>query len=149
MITFKTGDIFDSMAEYLVNPTNFQGPMGGGLARAMAIRFNGIEREYCRICKSPKFAAKVQSYDYIAIWRARGGQNVICFPTMNLGEPADLERVKVGLAKLAGYMAKQTPTSIAFPKIGCGIGGLDWQNVKASIIQAFGDIEGLEIELWE
>lgn len=149
MITFKTGDIFDSMAEYLVNPTNFQGPMGGGLARAMAIRFNGIEREYCRICKSPKFAAKVQSYDYIAIWRARGGQRIICFPTMNLGESARIEYIKTGCEKLAGWIAKMpVETSIAFPKLGCGIGGLDWQEVRDVIVDAFARVD-CTVEVWE
>jgi O-acetyl-ADP-ribose deacetylase (regulator of RNase III) len=149
MITFKTGDIFTSDAEYLVNPTNFQGPMAGGLARAFAVRFHGIEREYCRICKSPKFAPKIQSHDYMAIWRGLNNQRVVCFPTMDLGSQADLGRVKIGLAKLATYMAKQAPASIAIPKIGCGIGGLDWQDVRAEIVKAFDNIDGLTVEVWE
>ena len=74
MIVFQTGDILTSKANYLVNPTNFQGPMGGGLARAMSLRFPGMEKEYCRLCKSPKFAPKMRTFDYFAIWRDDGGQ---------------------------------------------------------------------------
>ena len=32
-------------------------------------------------------------------------------------------------------------TSIAFPQIGCGLGGLDWVDVKPLIIEAFKDTD--------
>lgn len=150
MITFKTGDIFTSDAGYLVNPTNFQGPMGGGLARKFADRFRGLETEYRRVCENKKFGLMVRTFDYFAVWRAPNGQRVICFPTMQLGEPSKLEYIKTGCEKLAKWLSSMPPeTSIAFPKLGCGIGGLDWSDVRTAIIEAFDNIDGLTVEVWE
>lgn len=147
MIIYKTGDILTSEADYLVNPTNFQGPMGGGLARKFADKFPGLEERYIAQMSAFKYRAEV--YDYFAWLRVPSGQYVIGFPTMDLGGSADLARVSGGLAKLAPLVATQTPISIAFPKLGCGIGGLDWNDVKPVIEMYFGNIDGLTVEIWE
>lgn len=149
MIIYKTGDILTSEADYLVNPTNFQGPMAGGLARQFANRFYGLEKEYCRICEHAKYGPMVRKYDMFAIWRDSSGVRIVNFPTMDLGGQADLVEMRVGLSKLAAWMAKQAPTSIAIPKLGCGIGGLNWVDVKAMIVSCFDNIDGLTVEIWE
>lgn len=147
MVIYKTGDILTSEADCLVNPTNFQGPMCGGLARKFADKFPGLEERY--ISQMGTFKYSAETYDYFAWLRVPSGQYVVNFPTMDLGGVADLERISKGIHRLAGLMAYNTPTSIAFPKLGCGIGGLDWNDVKPVIVAAFGDIDGLTVEIWE
>jgi O-acetyl-ADP-ribose deacetylase (regulator of RNase III) len=149
MIIYKTGDILTSEAEHLVNPTNFQGPMCGGLARKFANRFYGLEQAYCDLAGSERFGAKIRNYDIIPIWREFSGVRIVNFSTMDIGGQADLSEVTEGLVKLAPWIAKQAPTSIAFPKLGCGIGGLDWNDVKPVIEMYFGNIDGLTVEIWE
>lgn len=149
MVVYKKGDILTSTAEYLVNPTNFQGPMVGGLARQFASRFYGLEKEYCRYTESKKYGPLIRRYDLIPVWRAPSGVRVINFATMDLGEPAKIEDVATGLTRLQGWFVKSVPTSVAFPKLGCGIGGLDWADVKPLIEFALGRIEGLTVEIWE
>lgn len=148
-VVYKTGDILTSTAEYLVNPTNFQGPMGGGLARQFANRFYGLEEEYCRLCESNRYGPLIRQYHLIPIWRESTGVRIINFATMDLGEPAKMDDVATGLTRLQGWFVKSVPTSVAFPKIGCGIGGLDWADVKPLIEFTLGRIDGLTVEIWE
>jgi O-acetyl-ADP-ribose deacetylase (regulator of RNase III) len=39
--------------------------------------------------------------------------------------------------------------SIAIPALGAGNGGLDWQAVKPKIEQALGDLDGVDILVFE
>jgi len=142
------GNILDSKAELLVNPSNFQGPMYGGLARQFADRFPGLEEDYCAVASSRRMNFFLCNYHYFHIWRVADGRRVISFPTMNLGEPANLAKVTVGLRNLALWVMTQDYVSIAIPKIGCGIGGLDWADVRKAVIEAFNGVD-ITVELYE
>jgi O-acetyl-ADP-ribose deacetylase (regulator of RNase III) len=52
MIVYKTGDIFTSNAEILVNPVNCKGVMGAGLAKQFRERFPENYLEYKNYCKN-------------------------------------------------------------------------------------------------
>lgn len=147
MIVFKTGDIFTSSADCLVNPTNFEGPMGGGLARQFSLRFPWLERDYCVDCKAGNVKPGI-----FAVYRFRGvhgGVNVLNFPTMHIGQPAKMEYIEAGLNDLRTLLLKQPESfSIAIPKLGCGIGGLDWQEVRALIVEKLSDVP-CTVEVWE
>jgi O-acetyl-ADP-ribose deacetylase (regulator of RNase III) len=38
---------------------------------------------------------------------------------------------------------------VALPKLGCGLGGLDWNTVRPLIEQALGDLEGVDVVVYE
>lgn len=144
MFEFKTGDIFTSQARMLVNPTNFEGPMGGGLARQFSIRFPGLEAAYIKGCQEGK-----NQPGYISIACPENGPKIVNFPTMHLGQPARMEYIRQGLVDLRIPLLRLSETMrVAVPKLGCGIGGLDWQEVRKAILDT---LEGVSctVEIWE
>lgn len=63
-----------------------------------------------------------------------GPKYVINFPTKRHWRGASrMEDIESGLQDLAEVIAKLGIKSIALPPLGCGLGGLDWNEVQARI----------------
>ncbi|MBK9161984.1 MAG: Appr-1-p processing protein [Nitrosomonadales bacterium] len=54
---------------------------------------------------------------------------------------ATLSHVNHALHALRGFIRKEKPASIALPKLACGLGGLDWNDVKPLIEKQLGDLD--------
>lgn len=62
------------------------------------------------------------------------GHWILLFPTkVHWKDLAELEYVESGLAAFRRTYTKKGITSVAFPKLGCGLGGLDWNDARRSI----------------
>lgn len=125
MIQYINGDIFDSKAQVIVNPVNTVGIMGKGLALGFKARYPDMFLRYQVECNSKNFTVGklmlCQTPDRF----------VLLFPTKEHWRDASkLEYIEAGLAKLVNTYAAKGITSIAFPKLGCGNGGLHWEDVK-------------------
>jgi O-acetyl-ADP-ribose deacetylase (regulator of RNase III) len=134
MITYVKGNIFDSNAEVLVNPTNCRAVMGAGLAKEFSRRYPGIELWYKKIFKDLGLSPG-DLYIY------PDNPSVLCFPTKNhWKEPSEMEYIEDGLMNLIAIqkLGEDEPDnyshfsfhSIAFPRLGCGLGGLVWEDVR-------------------
>ena len=56
---------------------------------------------------------------------------LLLFPTKeHWRNPSKLEYIEKGLMKFVQTYAEKSITSIAFPRLGCGNGELDWTDVK-------------------
>ena len=56
---------------------------------------------------------------------------IMLFPTKkHWRESSQLEYIEQGLKKLVDTYASKGITSIAFPRLGCGCGELDWRDVQ-------------------
>ncbi|MGJ8584299.1 MAG: macro domain-containing protein [Marinosulfonomonas sp.] len=53
--------------------------------------------------------------------------------------------VEDGLVALAQAIKDYGIESIAIPALGCGYGGLDWDDVKPRIVSHLGDLQDVEI----
>lgn len=111
-----------SEMQTLVNPVNTVGIMGKGLALIFKNKYPEMFAEY-----------KIQCYNSaldigkLFIWEGEKKQ-IICFPTKkNWRDPSRLEYIESGLDELVRTYKGLT---IAFPMLGCGLGGLDWVDVK-------------------
>ena len=58
MVNFKTGDIFDSPAECLVNTVNCEGYMGKGIAYQFKEKFPENNKNYVFACKTKSICLK-------------------------------------------------------------------------------------------
>lgn len=143
MIVYKTGSIFDSTCTILVNPINCMGVMGAGLAKQFKERYPQ-NFEYVKRNKFfPGFIlVNYASLPYIANFATKDDWR----------NPSKMEWIVEGLyclrADLHIFDDEGDNVSVAIPKIGCGLGGLNWQDVRAEIERILGDCEQL-VEVYE
>ena len=125
--------MLDCQADYLVNPVNCAGVMGKGLALQFAQRFPEILPRYRTACEKRTLRPGTVQIAY-ARWSAT---KIVNFPTKDdWRAPSRLEWISAGLDTLAHELGPNNPRSIAFPPLGCGLGGLDWDQVRP-LIEAF------------
>lgn len=54
-----------------------------------------------------------------------------------------------GLHDLRRVLLAEGIRSVALPKLGCGLGGLDWNKVRPLIDTILGDLEDVEVVVYE
>jgi O-acetyl-ADP-ribose deacetylase (regulator of RNase III) len=129
MITYLSGNIFDSKAEALVNPVNCVGVMGKGLALAFKERYPQNFIHYTWRCKHGQ--VRVGKMLFERTNDLFGPEWIINFPTKNdWREPSKYMYINEGLPDLLKWCDYQGISHVAMPALGCGNGGLDWDTVK-------------------
>ena len=135
MIRYLKGNIFDSGAQVLVNPINTVGVMGKGLALDFKQRYPRMFDLYRDACR-----AGLLHVGEPMLYRS-SEQWVLLFPTKaHWKEPSRLEWIETGLQKFVERYKSKGITSIAFPKLGCGNGGLNWMEVKEVMERYLGEL---------
>jgi len=119
------GDIFASKAQTVVNTVNCVGVMGKGVAFEFKKRFPEMFADYAVRCERGQVRLG-EPY----LYQDRSGARIVNFPTKShwraASRFADIER---GLDYLAAHTTEWGITSVAFPPLGCGNGGLEWAEV--------------------
>jgi len=124
MITYVKGNIFESPAKVLVNTVNTVGVMGKGIAKRFKEIYPEMFTQYQVLCDKKQLdISKLWLYKTPNKW-------ILNFPTkVHWRNPSKPEYIEAGLNKFAATYATHAITSIAFPRIGCGNGELDWETV--------------------
>lgn len=74
---------------------------------------------------------------------------IINFPTKrHWREPSRLEDVEMGSVDLVVTVQRLKILSIAIPPLGCGLGGLDWKEVRPRIEAAFAGLPDVRVQLY-
>ncbi len=122
MITYVSGNIFESPARVLVNPVNTVGVMGKGLAKEFKTIYPEMFKEYQHYCETGLL-------DIGRLWIYKTDHKwILNFPTKkNWRSPSKHEYIEAGLKKFISTYAQKGITSISFPLLGCGNGELDWE----------------------
>lgn len=146
MIKTCYGDILSSNATVICHQTNCLGVMGAGLALQIKNTYPRVFREYNDLCrkqtKQNDLLGKVQ---FVSVTNQLLIAN--CFGQCLPGANTDYDALKQCLTFLR-YTLPTTYT-IAFPyKMGCGIGGGDWNVVYSMITTIFEDYNGT-VEIWD
>ena len=127
MLTKGVGSIFDSDAEAIVNAVNCVGVMGGGLAKAFKDRFPHMNEQYEVKCKLGLL--RPGQLDIYVV--DSSPKYIINFPTKDdWKDPSKLDYLYTGRAELLFTVWQWQMKSVAIPALGCGLGGLRWENVK-------------------
>lgn len=130
-IEYVSGDILESNADVLVNPVNCQGIMGAGLALQFRKKYPEMFKSYFRYCMKGKLRLG-GLFEYRLHYEDRGQKIIICFPTKNkVEESSKLLYIEMGIVTLIQRFEHIGITTIAIPKLGCGLGGLQWKDVNA------------------
>lgn len=125
MLIYRRTSVLESNAQTLVNTVNCVGVMGKGIAKEFRGRFPEMFDRYVQICDSGDLQPG-------KLWLWKGStQWVLNFPTKNhWRHPSKLEWIDAGLTKFAQQYALRGITEISFPRLGCGNGGLNWNDVQ-------------------
>lgn len=148
MIELTQGDILKADAEALVNTVNCVGVMGRGIALQFRKTFPENFKAYEAACKAHKVQpGKMFVYDLNRLYNPRF---IINFPTKRHWKgKSRIEDIKSGLADLIDVVQQQQIRSIAVPPLGCGLGGLIWEEVRPLIIEAFQSLPEVAVLLFE
>lgn len=144
MIKFVKGDIFSSKADVLVNPVNCVGTMGKGLALVFKKRFPEVFDEYVSLCALKELVpGKPQ------ICRTLFPPQIVLFPTKDHWRgQAKVEFIDDGLKELRKILLQHKIVSVAMPRIGCGLGGLDWRGEVLPLVQKYFEKSRLIVEVY-
>ena len=135
----RGSDIFASQCDALVNPVNCVGVMGKGLALAFKKHYPEMFATYKNDCISKEISMGRPYMYHMPVT-----PHIICFPTKNhWREKSNLLDIECGLGNLFYSACLQWDiNSIAIPALGCGEGGLLWEDVLPIIYKAINFAHG-------
>lgn len=148
MITLHSGNLLKVDAEALVNTVNCEGYMGKGIALQFKKAFPANNREYEQACRR----GEVQPGQMLvhATGLMMNPQYIINFPTKRKWrQNSKIEDIEAGLVALIAEVKRLGITSIAVPPLGCGLGGLNWEDVRPRIESAFRAVPEVRVALFE
>jgi O-acetyl-ADP-ribose deacetylase (regulator of RNase III) len=148
MIKLTQGDILKADTEALVNTVNCVGVMGRGIALQFKKAFPENFKVYAAACKAHQVKpGQMFVYDLNRLYNPRF---IINFPTKrHWKNKSRIEDIKQGLINLINIVEQQQIHSIAIPPLGCGNGGLNWEEVRPLITKAFQSVPTVEVLLFE
>jgi O-acetyl-ADP-ribose deacetylase (regulator of RNase III) len=153
VIHWRTGDLFASDADALVDPVNCLGASGAGLAKAFRQRFPLTERVYQEACRQGRLRpGTILVEDVHDRLPASPVRTIVFFPTKDdWRRPGRLEWVDQGLAVLAARLADGPDgiRRIAVPALGCDLAGLAWADVRPLVAARLGTIPDVEVLAYE
>jgi len=148
MIQTANGNLLEADADALVNTVNCVGFMGKGIALQFKQAFPDNNTAYERACN----AEEVQP-GTMFIFETRsmiGPKYIINFPTKRHWRgKSRIEDIEAGLEALIQAVRRLGIKSIAVPPLGCGLGGLNWREVRPLIEQAFTALPDVRVLLFE
>lgn len=117
------GDIFKSNMQTIINPINCVGVMGKGLALSFKQKYPEMYIDYKTRCNNNQVKiGEPYLYKTDSVW-------ILNFPTKkHWKEKSKIEYITTGLDYILNHYEEFGITSLAIPKIGAGLGGLDWDN---------------------
>lgn len=134
MITEINADLFELKVDALAHGCNTLGKMDAGIAREFRLRYPAMYREYLAYCRSGSFKP-----GDVHFYRSNDQKpHVINIATQLDLSGARLEYIREGLKNIEKYLPKWRISSLGMPRIGSGLGHLDWKDVKQIVEEVFG-----------
>ena len=135
MVKYVSGNIFHSKAHVITLTVNCVGVPGAGIAKEGNKLFPATFQQYRRKCTAGEYYPGhpiLTSVD----------RPLLLFPTKDhWRNPSKIEWIKEGLKRIA--LNSHNFESIAIPPLGCGLGGLQWEQVKVLIEQYLDPLSNL------
>jgi len=145
MIFRGDGDLLKTPADALVNTVNTVGVMGKGIALQFKLAFPDNYAAYEAACNR----GDVQIGKMFVFRREKNPRLIINFPTKKHWKgKSKMEDIESGLKALIQVVKKEHIKSIAVPPLGCGNGGLDWEQVRPLIEEAFLELPDVQVQLF-
>jgi O-acetyl-ADP-ribose deacetylase (regulator of RNase III) len=147
VIRIAHGNLLEAPVEALVNTVNCVGYMGKGIALQFKQAFPANFKAYEAACKAGAvMPGRMLVHDHGMLIQPR---YIINFPTKRHWRGKSLmEDIDAGLQTLIEEVRNRGIRSIAIPPLGCGLGGLDWSQVRPRIQTAFESLSAVDVHLY-
>ena len=141
------GNILEAQAEALVNTVNCVGVMGKGLALQFKNAFPANFKDYHSGCHAGQVVpGRMFIFDNGELKIPR---YIINFPTKrHWRDNSRIEDIRSGLESLIADVRRLGIRSIAVPPLGCGLGGLNWRDVRPMIEKSFSELPEVRVLLF-
>ncbi len=137
------GNIFNTSCQTIVNTVNCVGIMGKGIALEFKYRFPDMYKQYVTLCKKKKLKP-----GELFLWK-KSIPWVLNFPTKyHWKYPSKVEYIELGLKKFSKIYIREQITSIAFPILGTGNGGLKEKDILSLMIKYIEPLPNIEVEIY-
>lgn len=135
MIKFISGDILRATSEYIAHgvATGAQEGMGTGLALKISSKWPDVQKHFKQFTRSQNF----QGGDLFVVAPAKNRPGIIYIATQPDMYHATLSFLYRGLRKLARYCVKHKIKTVSLPKIGAGLGKLDWEGEVKPLLEKY------------
>jgi O-acetyl-ADP-ribose deacetylase (regulator of RNase III) len=143
-VEFKVGDLFSSELPAIGHGVNIYGVMGAGIAPIVRRLYPAVFAPYRAKCETHEF----QAGDMLPV-EVLPGKWVFNLASQDKpGKNARLEWLESSLRSSFEFAAANNLEGFAIPRIGAGIGGLTWGDVKKTIADVAVDYPNVTIEVW-
>jgi len=147
MLRFTQGNLLEAPVEALVNTVNEVGVMGKGIALMFKEAYPESARLYEEACKRNEL--HVGRVLVTSSQQLHGPRWIIHFPTKkHWRQPSRMEWVRDGLVDLVQQIRDRQIRSVAVPPLGCGNGGLEWNQVRREIETAFAELPEVDVAVF-
>lgn len=147
MITSAKGNLLDADVDALVNTVNTVGVMGKGIALQFKKAYPEMFKDYARACKNGE--VRLGRMHVWATGVFEGPRFIINFPTKgHWRNSSKLRDIEAGLHDLVAVIQDLDISSIAVPPLGCGNGGLVWDDVEPLIKMALEPLESVAVKVY-
>lgn len=143
-ITYMQGDLFTSTALALGHGVNTSGVMGAGIAVAFKREFPVMYERYREFCLDGSLVPG-GLYEYVD-----DEQNTYVYNLATQDKPgahAHLDWIRSSLSTTLWRLDERGLDRIALPRIGSGLGGLEWTDVERVMLETVAPYK-CDIELW-
>jgi O-acetyl-ADP-ribose deacetylase (regulator of RNase III) len=127
-IIFVSGDIIEDInVNTIAHGCNCLGVMGAGIAKPIKQMHPKMFFEYREMCENGTFTPG-------SVFYYEGSpKSIFNLGTQSGVNGAKIEYIELAFVNLAKYISKNPVKEIGIPRIGAGLGGLDWDKIKQII----------------
>ena len=142
------GNLLEADTDALVNTVNTVGVMGKGVALQFKKAFPENFQAYKNACDKHEVRTGT-----MFVYEFKGLNNpryIVNFPTKKHWRgKSKLSDIEAGLRDLKRVIVEYEIRSIAIPPLGCGYGGLDWNDIYPRIKHELGTLKNVDVLLYE
>lgn len=144
-IIYKTGDLFTSEAGAIGHGVNCVGAMASGIAVEFRNRFPEMHKQYVEECHYGCYTTGTAFAHYLDRNDIPAVINIVSqfYP----GPRARYDWAISGISSALFICEDNGIDTLAIPQIACGVGGLDWEVMKAKLEKSFSDRK-TDLEVW-
>jgi O-acetyl-ADP-ribose deacetylase (regulator of RNase III) len=148
VISLTRGNLIEANVEALVNTVNCEGFMGKGIALQFKQAFPENYEFYRRACRAGEVTpGRMLVFETGSLVNPK---YIINFPTKRTWRARSrLEDIAAGLRALVEELRRLRIRDVAVPPLGCGLGGLDWKQVRPLIEDSLSQLPELHVQLFE